>query len=397
MLPFVSITQTVNFNTPITSIDSINTITATQSLNPLKNKLSDKRIIGIGEATHGSREFILAKSKFFLFLNQELTVTDLAIEMPFSIGPAITDYLNDKVPFTYIDSLLKPAKAIYSEEFVTFLNTLKELNRTKDEQQKIRIWGVDLDQYYDYAILQLRSIAGVAQLKTFNEIAIAIPQNYKMIRSYSKEYTTPEIWTAIKKIDTLFQPLIMKLSPVDAFIAKGCLRQLYNSYTFFQGKSSFEYRDQQMADNINEVVSLIGNKKLMLWAHNLHIQKHYLGVKLLGERLAEKYDDAYVAIGSIFKEGQYRVWYKGVLSIKQLPAETSGALAMFLSTAGVKNYVVFTSDLTPFFKKEKVEIHNVGILQTLDKPHANKATLYTFKSFDALLYFDTLTALKLYN
>ena len=49
-------------------------------LQPLKSVLKDVRVIGLGEATHGTREFFQFKHRMLEFLVQEMGYTVFAIE-----------------------------------------------------------------------------------------------------------------------------------------------------------------------------------------------------------------------------------------------------------------------------------------------------------------------------
>ncbi|HEX2630810.1 MAG TPA: erythromycin esterase family protein [Chitinophagaceae bacterium] len=325
---------------------------------------------------------------------------DLALEIPFSIGPIISSYINNEVSRTYIDSILQSAKTIYSAEFFQFLDSLKTFNATSEKKSKIRVWGFDLDQYYDYALLQLKNSIqklGNQYAKRFTEITIPIPVNYKKNTSIRSQYTSDPIRVAIDELRSFTDSLITKLDKDDQFVVAMCVQQLERSFEYFsEANGSFAFRDKNMAENAIAISEQIQSTRLMLWGHNLHIKKNSVGFKNMGDWLNEKYGKIYFPIGSIFKEGSYRVWYKGVLSQKSLPASTSGDLALFLDEIAYPAFWFLAGDIKPFFKKERVDIHDVGIVQLVDKPKANKAVLFPFRNFEAYFYFDTITALPVY-
>ncbi|MFT3825337.1 MAG: erythromycin esterase family protein [Chitinophagaceae bacterium] len=395
-MPFCSTAQNVGFAAGTIPLDSLENIAATSSLVRCRPLLLNKKVIGIGEATHGSREFVWIKSKFFLFLNRDLGANELLMEIPFSVAPYITDYINGESSFSFIDSLLKPAKTIHSKEFFAFLDTLREINAAKAATAKIRIWGIDVDQFYDYAVARLKKIAGNAgksYQQQLDEITVVIPQNYKKVSRFSKEYRTPAIQEAINKIDSFFSSIQSKLGVDDIFIATNCIKQLRDSYEYWgAGNNSFANRDKLMADNIQLIQKYCSSETVMVWAHNLHIKKNAAGVKMMGELLAERYGQEYFAIGSVFKEGSFRVWYKGVLSQNKVDASGSGEFALFLDKAAPGNYFFATTQLQSFFNKNSVMVYDVGIMQAVA---ASKVTLHPFKDFDAYFYLDSISAFDL--
>ncbi|MDB5231546.1 MAG: Erythromycin esterase, partial [Chitinophagaceae bacterium] len=382
----------------LTDIDSINLMKGMERFNPV---IENKSIIGIGEATHGSREFILAKSKFFIYLSSQHGFHNLAIEMPFSIGPILTDFINGKCSLSFIDSLLKPAKTLYCTEFFIFLQLLKEKNLLTSDSEKIRIWGIDLDQYYDYALMQLRtavSSAGKRNADIFDSLALLIPKTYKDIVDFKKEYATPVIKKAITDLTIFFSDLSRRFTKSEQFLNNMYLLQLKNSFLFFSNQvNPFSYREEKMFENFKSIMVFSGPEKIMIWAHNLHVKKDSPFFKSFGEYVDENFPAKYFAIGSVFKQGDYRVWYRGNLTIMHLDAQNCGEFAQFLSSAPVPYYFISKEQLPKKFIYKKVSIHEVGIVQLEDNFKANKAVIFPAKSYDGYLYFDNVTALPLYK
>jgi len=60
-----------------------------EDLSPLKNVLKDVQIVGLGEATHGTKEFFQMKHRMLEFLVKEMGFTVLALEFNY-IGKTIS-------------------------------------------------------------------------------------------------------------------------------------------------------------------------------------------------------------------------------------------------------------------------------------------------------------------
>src|SRR5215213_4011384 len=62
-------------------------------LKPLKQVLRGVRIVGLGEATHGSHEFFRLKRRLVEFLVKEEGFTLFAMELSYAASSAINDYV----------------------------------------------------------------------------------------------------------------------------------------------------------------------------------------------------------------------------------------------------------------------------------------------------------------
>ncbi|MCZ0972121.1 erythromycin esterase family protein [Streptomyces albulus] len=67
--------------------------TGTADLRALGAILGDAKVVGVGEATHGSHEFFALKDRVFRYLVEQKGFTTFALEMSWSAGLRIDDYL----------------------------------------------------------------------------------------------------------------------------------------------------------------------------------------------------------------------------------------------------------------------------------------------------------------
>ncbi|MEU9123442.1 erythromycin esterase family protein [Streptomyces sp. NPDC048506] len=65
----------------------------TADLRALGSMIGDAKVVGLGEATHGSHEFFTMKERLFRYLVEEKGFTTFALEMSWSAGLQIDDYL----------------------------------------------------------------------------------------------------------------------------------------------------------------------------------------------------------------------------------------------------------------------------------------------------------------
>src|SRR5205085_813731 len=62
-------------------------------LQPLKEALADVRVVGLGEATHGSREFFQFKHRMIEFLIREMNFNSFAIEANYATCLKLNDFV----------------------------------------------------------------------------------------------------------------------------------------------------------------------------------------------------------------------------------------------------------------------------------------------------------------
>lgn len=113
-------------------------------LQPLKSILKDVRVVGLGEATHGTRECYLLKHRLFEFLVAEMGFNTFILEASFSACQAINDY----VLFGKGDrATLLTAQGFVvwdTEEWTEFLDWLRSYNKGVVDEHKVQFWGMDL-------------------------------------------------------------------------------------------------------------------------------------------------------------------------------------------------------------------------------------------------------------
>lgn len=365
-------------------------------LKEVRQAVRDKRVIAVGEATHGSKEFVLLKSQLFIELYRHNGVTDLAIEMPYSIGPEITDYINGLTPFTYIDSLLLPAKTFYSQEFFAFLEKLKRFNM--EQNAGIRIHGIDIDQSYGHALNGIRKLLltkSVVDANTLDSLAVDIPKDHRLLSIDFKAFSNEKTGAAIQSVSQYLEKLGPSFSNADRDRLRRFVRQLTDSYTYFNTGSLKRYvrRDRMMAGYVMGLLTTIPSGRLVIWAHNDHVRMADGSSQRMGEVLQQNLGDGYFSIGTVFSEGSYRVYYKGVLQPMRLEKTRAGELADHLHSIRQQSSFVLAMQLPAFLQNRKVDVYSVGIVQPLDLPKANKETINTTKDYHAYFYFPTVRAL----
>ncbi|MGW6244611.1 erythromycin esterase family protein [Streptomyces roseolus] len=116
----------------------------TADLRALSRMVGDAKVVGLGEATHGSHEFFAMKERVFRHLVEERGFTTFALEMSWSAGLRIDEYLQGGPgdPRRIAQETLA-GSPWEREEFVSLIGWMREHNR-RHPDRRVHFMGDDL-------------------------------------------------------------------------------------------------------------------------------------------------------------------------------------------------------------------------------------------------------------
>lgn len=110
-----------------------------EDLQPLKPILEGKRIIALGEATHGTREFFQMKHRMLEFLVKEMGYENFGMETSPDVGQALDDYIHGGSG--------NPREVLYwpwaTAEVMDMLDWMRAYNADTLTARKIAFHGID--------------------------------------------------------------------------------------------------------------------------------------------------------------------------------------------------------------------------------------------------------------
>ncbi len=113
-------------------------------LQPLKAVLKDVQVVGLGETTHGTREFFQFKHRLLEFLAVEMGFTAFAIEASYAACQPINDFVLHGRG-NRADVLTGQGYVPWdTEELAAMLDWLRAYNQRVPDDRKVRFFGVDL-------------------------------------------------------------------------------------------------------------------------------------------------------------------------------------------------------------------------------------------------------------
>lgn len=293
-------------------------------LMPLKQILSGARVVGLGEATHGTREFFQVKHRLLEFLVRELGFTVFALETSQTAAHAINDF----VLYGKADRAKVLARQGFfnwdTEEMGATLDWMREYNRSVPEARKVRFAGFDF-QYnpgarvvignYLSRVAPERAAATDSMLITLSESADSTRPDFIRYYSLSDTAKAPLVTsvnellgylvlnrsnflkkTSVAQYDSALQSVRMLAQLADTHIRPGFEQHI--------AESGVATRDRYMAENIAALIeSLPLGTKMVLSSHNEHLRRDPYN---MGYYLSEAYGSSYYALGLAFGQGGFQ-------------------------------------------------------------------------------------------
>lgn len=256
-------------------------------------KISNARLVGIGDNVHGSASVIQLKNIISKNLIGEEDFTLLAIEDSPGTGEALNQYV-----LGLTDTEEKNKNMMYaSPDFKNFLSWLREYN--KSAAQKIRIFGVDINPKYEDQIEYINQVTSnkyAAQLDSIYTILDMGIKNFNP-RSNNKISFTQE-QKQYYKINLEHIKQAGKSMNIDN--TQKILLDYYANNLLHYLTVDKQEREKQMAENINWLLSRHPNEKMIYLAHNGHVGNK---PQKTGAWLKEWLGDKYYIIGSCYFDG----------------------------------------------------------------------------------------------
>lgn len=284
------------------------------------DRFGSKRVVLLGEASHGTSEFYRARAAISRRLIEEHGFSIVAVEADWPDAAAVDRDIRLKPHQPMISAPFRrfPAWMWRNAEFDDFTRFLQTHNRTKNTEDRVAFYGLDL---YNMNA----SIAAVlAYLDRVDETAAAVARSrYSCLLAWSQDPVaygraalTPGFSVCEKPVLQILTDLFKKqlaYSSKDGeqfFNATQNARlvasaEQYYRIMYYGSHLSWNLRDQHMFGTLRRILAHAGSdKKAIVWAHNSHIgdARHTdmgraRGELNIGQLCREEFGDAAALIG----------------------------------------------------------------------------------------------------
>jgi erythromycin esterase len=281
--------------------------------------LEEAKIVGLGEATHGTREFFQMKHRVFQYLVKYYRHKAIGFEADFAESIYINNYVTKGEG--NLEELMGTVMQYWSlktGEIKELLEWMKDYNIGKGDEEKIHYFGLDCKHTtYQPDLLQeyfLRTVPALWQ--TFSPVLEQVRNLSDYNYQGMPEATYNGIKTQLESLENQFiankEQMVSNSSSREYEINKQLLRTFKQAfivlYHLYNGYGSTNWRDRFMAENARWIAGFFGqDTKITLWAHNGHIARDpdYIVDGSMGYRLYETFGSQYQAVGFGFSQGSF--------------------------------------------------------------------------------------------
>ncbi|UPQ79425.1 erythromycin esterase family protein [Flavobacterium azooxidireducens] len=214
----------------------------------LNEEIKNKDVIFLGESEHHMGSEFIAKTEFVKYLVLEHNFTEIAFEADF-FALHQTNSKNNIFPHW--------SKSIQCQDLFDFLN-----------KHKVTIWGFD------------NQFSSAYSFQNFTPLLINFLDSKKINYTNNFEVLINVFMTSQSKKskDELLQEIeniILQLEGENTFWTQALksFKSLVKQESVSRKSDAYKIRDFQMADNLNFLTTSLKNKKVIVWAANVHSSK----------------------------------------------------------------------------------------------------------------------------
>jgi erythromycin esterase len=363
---------------------------------PLKEMISESRIVALGEGTHGTSEFFKMKHRIVRFLAEEMGYTAFAIEANMPEARRVNRYV-----LTGEGDPKKALSGLYfwtwdTSEVLAMIEWMKDYNLSG--KGRMEFFGFDM-QFPDVAMTNVKEFVAkadpgfVAHLEEYYQQVEEVSKAARKMRDrgqidYAKWHDAAKqvheyLLTQNDMYKKTFDPLEVDWAIQDALVV------VQAAEANMQGKRT---RDESMAENLDWILDHTEDAKVVTWAHNGHVSKNLGTYRSMGSFLSERHGNDMIVFGFAFHEGEYTAVGKNGINVYGTSPSEPGSVEWFLKSSGIPQLVL---DLREACEEDKGAS---WLMQELDfRSIGAMAMDYAFsprritQEFDALIFFEKTT------
>jgi erythromycin esterase len=372
------------------------------------------RVVSLGEATHGSREFFQLKHRMLEYLVTERGFDVFAIEASFPEALVVNDYV--------LHGKGDPADAVAGMEFWTWdteevlalVQWMRRYNEDPKHPNKLRFYGFDMQsptasvQAVSAYLKQVDPKAAAKHAGALGALDDAYSTAVLTSRSEQAQKAAEKGLAAIVTWMEAHQAEYVKKSSERAFkLARLHARVAHQGVVQMIGPWTGGHRDGAMAENALALLDLDGPKaKMVLWAHNQHVARTFGDPTFvpMGGHLHRALGKDLVTFGFAFDRGSFQAMElpfrggRGLMSFTAPPAP-AGSLDATLAAAGPP---IFALDLRLAPPKSaarewldaKLFTRSIGSGYSSSDPRAFFMAMSPREAYDALLFVASTTTAR---
>jgi erythromycin esterase len=325
-------------------------------LGRLRAIIGNARIVSLGEATHGTREFFQLKHRLFEYCVSELGFTIFAIEANFPECLRVNDYV--------LHGTGNPAQALAgmrfwiwdTQEVLDLIEWIRTWNITHD--RKLKFYGFDMTYPTEAALGVIDYLKRVApDLAATSEVPLwplssdfSASQFHLLVRR-TRERTLSGVENILEAFARERSTWSDKTSEYQWQVARLHAIVLNQGARLRLDASANQTisRDVAMAENVASLLEIEGTEaRAILWAHNGHAARetpYFTDEKTpipnMGSRLHEIFGQQQLVVGFAFNQGLFQARNtSGEVVIHRVSPASKGSLDNILASTGMPLFLL---------------------------------------------------------
>jgi erythromycin esterase len=385
-----------------------------EDMQPLKKVIGEARLVALGEATHGTREFFQLKHRMLEFLATEMGFTVFGIEATMPEAFDVNEFV--------LNGRGDPAGALAglyfwtwdTEEVLDMIRWMRNYNLDPRHERKVKFYGFDAQFPVRAASVALAYLSQVgALLPAGTKEALSAVANPFLTRSYNalaperKRTATGAARELLDLLDRQKAGYVERTGAGEWAVARQHA-QVLAQYLAMNDKDMLAYsrvRDRAMADNVRWVLEHERpGTKMVIWAHNGHVATMAAnGMEWMGHHLRKQYGSDMVVFGFAFNQGSFQAIESpggsGRLRSFRVKPAPEGSLDAMLASSGVTLAAI---DLRALPKDGQVAAwfdqpratRSLGAIYTEQAENQSFAESRVPSLYDALLFVEKTTSAR---
>lgn len=378
-------------------------IKAPLTLLPIVEELGDKKVVGLGEGTHGTKEFNEVRIELIKQLADKgfnKIMFETAYGDMYNLNQAINS--TDDIQVAMKTNLLSIWQTKEVEELLLWI---REYNKTASP--KIELSGFDVNFISNAAAILKQSNLYNSFPRLIDDIVhTSIDQDSFWEKSNDSSYELDynkliesglRGFSYTKELEELITQNNTTIKTAER-LALNNLKYAYSLLEAVSKRNENYTRDQIMAQMVLDLLESDGSNKIILWAHVAHLSLKPLAIDPMGMYLKENLGDKYAVLATIPAKGSVSLINENIDTrtnvhfskpIHPMPSDSWNSI--FSQMEDPSFFVdLHNQNLQEIFKsKYKLRILGYG---DVDEKTLNK--YYTFKDIKLNEYFDSIIFIR---
>ena len=375
-----------------------------RDLEDLGRIVGNARLVALGEATHGTREFFRMKHRVFEYLVESHGFTHFQIEATMPEARAVDRYVTDGVgdPSRLLAGLY--FWTWNTDEVLALIQWMRDYN-TRTSGPRLRFFGNDM-QYPRAAADSTLMMLGRAEPAAVEPASRAYGclTSVNFSATQYAQYTTEFRDRCLAGVKAVLDSIVARRAQYHALTAddRAWLEQyarLVFQWARMAGDPTRSWRDVAMAENATWIANSAPGSRHFLWAHNAHISR---SPGWMGSTLHQTWGDQYRNVAFTFGTGRFNAFSvsSGRNDVQTIVTLPTGSIETAFAATGHERLLFETSRVSrapeaAIIDRRPVSMRSIGSVYSFATPDSFFERALLPLDYDAVLWFATTTPSRL--